>query len=203
MVACLREEKRIDVLINAAPQILARFPDAHFLIAGDGTCRESLVALAGQLGITDRVTFLGHRDDVPAVLAQADMFVLPSRSEALPNSVIEAMASGLPVVASRVGGIPELVDDGKTGYLVPPGDPNALADALARLLEDPRRSAELGRAGRIKIEQNYSFDRMVEQMETLYVTELDRAKMRRSWLLTPSWRAGQSCGSATSTARQR
>jgi glycosyltransferase involved in cell wall biosynthesis/peptidoglycan/xylan/chitin deacetylase (PgdA/CDA1 family) len=180
MVACLREEKRIDVLIGAAPQILARFPDARFVIAGDGTCRESLVALAGQLGVADRISFLGHRDDVPAILAQADMFVLPSRSEALPNSVIEAMVSGLPVVASDVGGIPELVDDGKTGYLVPPGDPQALAAALGRLLEDPQRAAELGRAGRIKIEQNFSFDRMVDQIETLYLSELDRAQTQRA-----------------------
>lgn len=179
MVACLREEKRIDVLIKAAPEILARFPDAHFLIVGDGTCREALVALTRRLGVNDRFSFLGHRDDVPQILAQADVFVLPSRSEAFPNSIIEAMASGLPVVASNVGGIPELVEDGKTGHLVPPGDAKALAAALNGLLDDPHRSAEYGRAGRIKIEANYSFDRMVEQMETLYVTELDRARTRR------------------------
>jgi glycosyltransferase involved in cell wall biosynthesis/peptidoglycan/xylan/chitin deacetylase (PgdA/CDA1 family) len=179
MVACLREEKRIDVLISAAPQILARFPDASFLIVGDGTCRESLVALTKRLGVENRFSFLGHRDDVPAVLTQADVFVLPSRSEAFPNSVIEAMASGLPVVASNVGGIPELVAEGQTGHLVPPGNPGALAGALNGLLDDPERCAEFGRAGRIKIEQNYSFDRMVEQIETLYVTELERARTRR------------------------
>ena len=180
MVACLREEKRIDVLINAAPQILSQFPDAQFLIVGDGTCRESLWTLAKRLRVTEQFSFLGHRDDVPAILAQADVFVLPSRSEAFPNSIIEAMASGLPVVASNVGGIPELVEDGRTGHLVPPGDPKALAAALTRLLDDPRRSAEFGAAGRRKIEQNYSFDRMIEQMETLYLTELDRARTRRA-----------------------
>ena len=180
MVACLRDEKRVDVLINAAPKILARYPDAHFLIVGDGTCRESLVALAGQLGLSEKFSFLGHRDDVPTILAQADVFVLPSRSEAFPNSIIEAMASGLPVVASNVGGIPELVEDGRTGRLVPPGEPEPLADAVIGLLADPNRSADFGRAGRMKIEQNYSFDRMVEQMETLYVTELERARSRRA-----------------------
>src|SRR5688572_13976278 len=115
MVACLREEKRIDVLISAVPQILARHPETEFLISGDGVCRDSLVAQARELGILDNVQFLGHREDVPTVLADADIFVLPSRSEAFPNSVMEAMAAGLPVVASGVGGIPELVDDGRTG----------------------------------------------------------------------------------------
>ena len=172
MVACLREEKRIDVLITAASRILAHYPDAEFLIAGDGTCREQLVAQARESGVIDRFQFLGHRDDVPAVLAQADLFVLPSRSEASPNSVIEAMAAGLPVVASNVGGIPELVADGRTGRLVPPGNPNALAGALLDLLEHPERAAEFGRAGRRRIEQTYSFDRMVEQFETLYLTQL-------------------------------
>jgi L-malate glycosyltransferase len=180
MIACLREEKRIDVLVQAAPQILARFPDARFLIVGDGTCREPLVALASRLNVTERFAFLGHRDDVPSILAQADVFVLPSRSEAFPNSIIEAMASGLPVVASDVGGIPELVEEGRTGHLVPVGDPKALAAALSSLLADPRRAAELGQAGRTKIEQNYSFERMVDQMETLYVTELEHARTRRA-----------------------
>ncbi len=172
MVACLREEKRIDVLISAVPQILARCPDAEFLITGDGTCREQLVALARELGVLSRVQFLGHRDDVPAVLSQADVFVLPSRSEALPNSIMEAMAAGLPVVASAVGGIPELVDEGRTGRLVPPGDANALAEALLSLLEQPERAEAFGRAARRKLEHTYSFDRMVEQFEQLYQSEL-------------------------------
>ena len=171
-VACLREEKRIDVLVSAAPAILARHPQAEFLIAGDGPCREPLVARARDLGVLNRFQFLGHRDDVPAVLAQADVFVLPSRSEASPNSVIEAMAAGLPVVASDVGGIPELVDDGRTGYLVAPGDVNALARGVIGLLDAPDRVEAFGVAARRRIEQTYSFDRMVEQFETLYEAEL-------------------------------
>ncbi len=172
MVACLREEKRIDVLVTAASRILSRYPDAEFLIAGDGTCRDALVAQARELGVLGRFQFLGHRDDVPAVLAQADVFVLPSRSEASPNSVIEAMAAGLPVVASNVGGIPELVTEGQTGRLVPPGNPEALASALLDLLDHPDRAAEFGRNGRERIERTYSFDRMVEQFESLYLSEL-------------------------------
>jgi glycosyltransferase involved in cell wall biosynthesis len=120
----------------------------------------------------DRCRFLGHRDDVPAVLAAADVFVLPSRSEASPNSVIEAMAAGLPVVATSVGGIPELVTDGRTGRLVPPGDPSALAQALVDLLDHPGHAAELGRAARARIERTASFERMVADFESLYLEEI-------------------------------
>jgi glycosyltransferase involved in cell wall biosynthesis/peptidoglycan/xylan/chitin deacetylase (PgdA/CDA1 family) len=178
MVACLREEKRIDVLIEAAPRILERHPDAEFLIVGDGRCREHLTTLARTTGVQERFRFLGHRDDVPTVLADADLFVLPSASEAFPNVILEAMAAGLPVVATRVGGIPELVEEGVTGSLVPPADSRALADALLRLLDNPDRAAALGRTGRSRIEQAYSFDRMVEQFETLYLSELEASRAR-------------------------
>jgi glycosyltransferase involved in cell wall biosynthesis len=171
-VACLREEKRIDVLIAAAPTILAKYPDAEFWIVGDGSCRGQLVTLARDMGVLSRFRFLGHREDVAALLSQADLFVLPSRSEAFPNAVTEAMAAGLPVVATAVGGIPELVTDGQTGRLVPTGDPMALARALLDLIDEPMRAAELGRAGRRQIEQTYSFDRMVDAFTTLYLSEL-------------------------------
>ena len=173
VVAGLRAEKRIDVLIAAAPRILERHPDAEFLIAGDGKHRQPLVEQARALGVLDRVRFLGHRDDVAAVHAMSDVFVLPSRSEAFPNAVMEAMASGLPVVASDVGGIPELVRDGRTGRLVPPGDSGALAAAMLDLFDNPQRLAAFGREGRRQIERTYSFERMVSQFEELYATELD------------------------------
>lgn len=172
MVACLREEKRVDVLLDAAPLIFVRHPDAEILIVGDGGCRAQLETLARTNLVADRVRFLGHRDDVPAILAGADVFVLPSRSEALPNAVVEAMASGLPVVASDVGGIPELVKDGRTGRLVPPGDAARLAAALIDILDHPDRALQMGQAGRRQIEEQYSFDRMVHQFETLYLGEL-------------------------------
>ena len=172
MIACLREEKRIDVLVRSMPRILERYPDARLTLAGDGTCRDALSTLVRQLGIGERVTFLGHRDDVPALLQDADVFVLPSRSEAFPNSIMEAMAAGVPVVASDVGGIPELVRDGVTGRLVPPGDVDRLSSALLSLLDNPAQAEAFGRAGRRTIEQTYSFDRMVEQFQTLYDTEL-------------------------------
>ena len=170
MVACLRKEKRIDVLIAAAPRVLARYPDVEFQIVGDGPCREQLVAQAPPPACMPRIEFMGHRDDVPAILSASDLFVLPSESEASPNVIFEAMAAGLPVVASRVGGIPELVADGVTGLLVPPGDSDALAAALLNLLDQPGRATAFGKAARECIEQQYSFERMVTQFETLYMS---------------------------------
>src|SRR4029453_16281754 len=117
-----------------------------------------------------QVRFMGHRDDVPAILSESDLFVLPSESEASPNVILEAMAAGLPVVASNVGGIPELVTDGVTGSLVPPADSDALAAALLDLLDHPGRATAFGQAGRARIEQENSLDRMVMQFETLYLS---------------------------------
>jgi L-malate glycosyltransferase len=170
VVARLWQEKRIDVLIAAAPRVLARYPDVEFQIVGDGPCRESLTAQARDAGVLPHVRFMGHRDDVPVILAVSDLFVLPSESEASPNVIIEAMAAGLPVVASRVGGIPELVADGVTGHLVPPADPPALAAAILDLLDQPGRAIAFGKAARARIEQHYSFDRMVAQFESLYIS---------------------------------
>jgi L-malate glycosyltransferase len=178
MVACLREEKRIDVLVAAAPRVLESHPDAQFLIVGDGPCRDALVAQARALGLLGHFQFLGHRDDVPAVLSEADLLVLPSEMEAFPNAILEGMAAGLPVVATSVGGIPELVAHGRTGRLVPPGDPAALSNALLDVLSKPEVAAAYGRAGRRRIEETYSFERMVEQFERFYVSELEQSRVR-------------------------
>jgi glycosyltransferase involved in cell wall biosynthesis/peptidoglycan/xylan/chitin deacetylase (PgdA/CDA1 family) len=179
-VACLREEKRIDVLIAAAPRILERHPHAEFVVVGDGRCRAELEALARSTGVFERFQFLGHRDDVPRLLTEADIFVLPSESEAFPNVIIEAMAAGLPVVASRVGGIPELVSDGITGRLVPAANRQALADGLLDLLDHPDRAELFGRNARRRIEETYSFERMVEQFEWLYEAQLQASPARRA-----------------------
>src|SRR5262249_14360780 len=174
MVANLRAEKGHDVLLDAAADVLRRVPDVHFDLVGAGPELDSLRARARARGGDHAVTSAGHCDDVAARLAAADVFVLPSRSEAFPNAVLEAMAAGLPIVASAVGGILELIDDGRTGVLVPPGDPGALADALCRLIGDPPHGARLGDAARVDARARYSFDRMVAAFEQLYLTELSR-----------------------------
>jgi glycosyltransferase involved in cell wall biosynthesis len=147
----------------------------QFLVAGDGPRAAELRALANTLGIEAHVSFLGHREDVPALLALADAFVLPSRSEAFPNGAIEAMAAGLPVIASRVGGLLDLIDEGRTGLLVPPDNPSALADALESLIVSPARAEMLGAAAREEVTRLYSFDRMVREFEDLYLSQLQTA----------------------------
>jgi glycosyltransferase involved in cell wall biosynthesis len=172
MVAGLRRIKGLDVLVAAAAKILARVPDARFVIAGEGPERESALLQVRHLGIENSFEFLGHRDDVPALLAEADLFVLPSRSEAFPNAVIEAMAAGLPVVATHVGGIAELVQHERTGVLVPSEDPEALAAAVMKLMARPDRANALGRTARQEIERQYSLSSMVARFEELYESEL-------------------------------
>jgi len=170
-VANLRAEKSHETLFAAAAALLRVYPDLEFQIAGDGPRRRELEQLARDRGLS-RVTFLGHREDVAALLASADAFVLPSRSEAFPNGAIEAMAAGLPVVASAAGGLLDLVRDGRTGLLVPVGDPEALAAALRSLIESPERAAAIGRAARAEVQHRYSFDRMVSSFEQLYLSGL-------------------------------
>jgi L-malate glycosyltransferase len=174
VVANLRPEKGHDVLMDAAVHVLRRFPDARFELVGGGPELEALLARADARRMTHAFTFLGHRDDVPARLADADIFVLPSRSEAFPNAVLEAMAAGLPIVASAVGGILELIDDNRTGLLVPAGDSAALADRLCRLMERRTLATRLGDAARDEVHARYSFDRMVAAFEFVYLTELTR-----------------------------
>jgi len=146
-VAVLRPPKGIDRMLMAMPDILEATPNAHYLIVGDGTARAQLEETAAGLGITDRVTFAGPRADIPLMLAAADLFVLPSLTEALPTVIAEAMAAALPVVATRVGGVPEMVDE-TTGIVVEPDDVAALAHASCLLLEDPSEAAARGLRGR-------------------------------------------------------
>jgi sugar transferase (PEP-CTERM/EpsH1 system associated) len=142
---------------------------ATLLVAGDGPLRESLEAQAVTLGIAPQVRFLGHRPDVEQILGAADVFVLSSASEGMSNTILEAMACRLPVVATHVGGADEMVIDGETGYLVPPGAPRPLADALAPLLTDAGRARTMGVAGRLRAEQEFSLSGMLRRYESLYL----------------------------------
>jgi L-malate glycosyltransferase len=178
-VANLRREKSHETLIAAAERLAREYPDVRFQLVGGGPRRADLEAFAAARGVATHVEFLGHREDVPALLAEADAFVLPSRSEAFPNGAIEAMAAGLPVVASAVGGLLDLIEDGRTGRLVPPGDPEALAAALQTLIEDPAGAEAMGRAARDEALGRYAFDRMVSAFEGLYLSGLrERARAR-------------------------
>ncbi len=123
-------------------------------------------------GLERRVQFLGHREDVAQLLAEADVFVLPSRSEAFPNGAIEAMAAGLPVVASATGGLLDLIEHGHTGLLFEPGNAEALADALRHLFTDRGIAAGIGQRAQAQVRQRYSFERMVRSFEDLYVASL-------------------------------
>ena len=143
-------------------------PDAVLVIAGDGACRDALHAQAAALGLGDRVRFLGERRDVARVLQSFDLFVLPSLGEGISNTILEAMATGLPVVATRVGGNPELVDDGVTGQLVPRQAPEVLAKAIGEYLRDPARRKDHGARARARAIRLFSLSAMREAYADLY-----------------------------------
>jgi glycosyltransferase involved in cell wall biosynthesis len=176
VVANLRREKAHDVLIDAAPEILRRHPDARFEFIGGGSEREALVARATDRGVLDQIAFVGHCDDVADRLAGGDIFVLPSRTEAFPNAILEAMAAGLPVVATAVGGVCELIEHEQTGLLVARDDPRSLADQICRVMSDQALASRLSHSARAQARARYSFDRMVAQFEDLYLSELARRR---------------------------
>ena len=177
-VARLRPEKGHDTVVDAFANVSRAFPEATLTIVGDGPLGDQLAARVKGLGLEARVRLAGHREDVGAELRDQGLFVLASRSEAFPNSVIEAMATGLPVVASAVGGIPELIEHGRNGILVRPADPAELTRAITDLLLRPSFARSLGRKARVDVTAQYSFDRMVREFEALYLFELARHAAR-------------------------
>jgi len=155
-------------LIRAAKIVLERRPDTHVMILGRGDLKDSLIAEAKSLEIQDRVHLLGYRDDAHRWLETMDVFTLPSLSEGLPLSLLEAMAAGIPSVVTAVGGMPEVVCDGQTGLIVPPADPNALAGKILFLLENPPDAAKMGATGCSHVRKRFSLTRMVAEYCTLY-----------------------------------
>jgi glycosyltransferase involved in cell wall biosynthesis len=154
----LSPEKGFDVLIEAAASVLAADPAAGIVIFGEGPLRPELERQVRDRGLAGRVVLPGFRSDLDALLAAADVVTLPSFTEGLPNVALEASAAGIPVVATAVGGTPEVIAAGDTGFLVPPGRPDELAASLARLLRDPRLCAALGAAGRGRMQRLFTFD---------------------------------------------
>ncbi len=162
--ARLDEQKGIDVLLRAVPSL----PEAQFVLAGEGPERERLERLAAELGIADRVSFLGARGDVPELLAACDVVALPSRYEGASLAVLEAMAAGRPLLTSAIPGTVELVSDGDTALLAPPGDVAALAAGLRRLLDDPQLREALGRRARERAAAEFSTTVMGERVAAIY-----------------------------------
>jgi glycosyltransferase involved in cell wall biosynthesis len=155
-------------LIRATPAILKQHPTTHVLILGRGPQHDALVAEATRLGIRERIHLPGHRDDVKDWLAAMDVFTMPSLSEGLPLSLLEAMAAGLPPVVTEVGGMAEVVRDGETGFLVQPGNVTALADRISFLLGNPSLAAKMGTAARDRIRDRFTADRMAAEYRDVY-----------------------------------
>lgn len=171
-LAVLRPQKGIQYMIQALPSILSSNPDTYYLVVGGGSYRDTLMKEANQLNAKDRVIFAGMRNDVARLLAASDVFILPSLTEALPTVLAEAMASRLPIVASRVGGIPEMVSDGQSGYLVGPGDPDGLANACIDLMADPAKRAAMGSAGWQIVDQKFNIQHQVAKLRELYLSHI-------------------------------
>ena len=172
IVARLCAEKDHATLLRAVALVIRDAPDFCLQIAGDGPCLAELRQLSDRLGLTDHVAFLGMVRDVPALLRQARTYVLSSISEGVSLTLLEAMATGLPVAATCVGGTPEVVRDGDTGLLVKPRDPAALAAALLRLQRDDDATQRMGTAGRRLVEARFDVRRMVERYERLYLDSI-------------------------------
>jgi glycosyltransferase involved in cell wall biosynthesis len=168
-IGALTPQKGHRLLLRALARLAPEFPNLHAAIVGGGDLMGDLLAEARGLGIGDRAHLTGFRDDVPRVIPDFDLAVLPSvGGEGSPAAIKEAMACGIPIVASRTGGVPEILQDGIQGLLVPPGDEAALAAALRRLLQDPDLRSRLGAAGRERVRE-FSMERMIEKTEAVYL----------------------------------
>ncbi|MCX7626492.1 MAG: glycosyltransferase, partial [Candidatus Sumerlaeaceae bacterium] len=163
-----------DILLSAAPRVLERAPSVKFLLLGAGSLHGKIMHELKRAGVADAFVVAGFRTDVPECLAAADIAVQPSRSEGLGTAVLEASAAGLPVVATAVGGIPDIVVHGVTGLLVPTENPEALAEALVQLAANSDQRVALGRAARERVASLFSVNLLVEKTHHYYQRLLDR-----------------------------
>ena len=168
LVAVLRTQKRHEIVIAAARQVLEAFPDVRFLFVGEGPGRERIQKAIVAQGLESFFILTGHRGDIPEILALTEVGVISSSAEGVPQFLLQALAMGKPVVATRVGGIPEIVSSGVNGLLIPPEDPRSLAEALIDLLRHPDRAGLLGRAGQKGVEEEYTLERMGEKVLDVY-----------------------------------
>ena len=175
-MAVFRRSKGHRFLLQAMPQILQTHPDLKLLLAGEGPQEQNLRKMIEELGIAEAVLMPGFREDGARVLNTLDVFVFPSLEEALGTAILEALAMEKPVVATRVGGIPEIVEDGRTGFLVPPEDPKALADKVIHLLRDRALGKEMGLRGRRFVESHHDNRFMIRGLENLYRELMEKRK---------------------------
>ncbi len=174
-IGVLRNWKGHHYLLDAAPLISAAIPDAFFYIVGDGPQLGNLKRKAEAMNILDRVSFLGHRDDIPEIIASLDIIAHPSyENEGVPQTILQAMAMKKPVVASDAGSIKEIVINNKTGFLIDPKNAGLIAEKVIELFRNPSLKKEFGDAGRDLIEKEYSLDRMISKMEALYESLLEK-----------------------------
>jgi glycosyltransferase involved in cell wall biosynthesis len=162
-------QKRVDLFLEAARRVSARLPGCRFLVVGDGELLEPMKRMSREAGLEDSVLFTGPRDDVPCLLSAIDLLVLSSDFEGLPNVVMEAMATGRPVVATDVGGSRELIREGVDGRLVPPGDSGRLAERIFEILSSPDRGRSMGREGQRRVGTEFSVEAMVRRFEDLFL----------------------------------
>ena len=184
VVSRLNPGKGVEYFLNAVVNVSKRFPTARFLIVGasyfDPAYKPALEKLAVDLNLKDRVIFTGERNDVSKLLHEVDLSVLPSLSEGFSNALLEAMAAGLPVVATNVGGNPEIVQDGGTGFLVPARDAAGLSHAMIRILESPQLGQQFGQAGYERVARHFSLESTVRKTEDLYTSLLEERGIRHA-----------------------
>lgn len=178
-VARLHRQKGVIHLLRAAPRILEAVPGARIVVVGDGPLGRELRQRASALGLGGRLIFVGEREDARSLMSRFDVFVLPSLWEGLPFVLVEAAALARPIVATAVDGVPEVIDDGKTGVLVRPGDPGALAEAVVNLLTDKKRASDLAGAASDLVPPRFPLRRTIEQHQSLYL-RLYRQKTGRA-----------------------
>jgi glycosyltransferase involved in cell wall biosynthesis len=166
--------KNHHLFVDAAALVVNQEPAARFVIVGDGVLRPELERHARNLGLGDRIIFTGWRRDLPRIYADLDVLAVTSNNEGTPVSAIEAMAAGCPVVATNVGGLPDLIREGETGCLVPPGDAAPLAEAVLHLLREPSTARRMGETARSMVRQRFAAPRLISDMERLYLELLER-----------------------------
>jgi glycosyltransferase involved in cell wall biosynthesis len=175
VISNMHPGKGHEYIVDAAPAVCSQFPEARFVMVGDGKQRRPLEQRVKQIGLEGNFVFLGYRNDAAQILATCDVSLLASEAEGLPNAILESMVSGVPIVATNVGGIGEVITNGETGLLIPSRDPEAIAIAVARVLADPTLAATLRNAAQREAKTRFSFDRVIGGLQDLYSSSVRAA----------------------------